>query len=80
VRVQVARRDGTAEVVVEDGGPGMAADDVAHAFRRFGRGRSETGGSGLGLALCREIVAAHGGSIDLASGPGRGTRVVVRLP
>jgi two-component system phosphate regulon sensor histidine kinase PhoR len=53
---------------------------VAHAFRRFHRGRGAAGGAGLGLALCREIVTVHGGQIDLTSEVGRGTRVVVRLP
>jgi signal transduction histidine kinase len=80
VRVVVSRHDGVAEVVVEDRGPGMSRDDLANAFQRFTRGRGATGGSGLGLALCREIVAAHGGRIDLASEIGRGTRVVVELP
>jgi signal transduction histidine kinase len=81
VRVAVARRDGVAAVVVEDRGPGMSAEDQDNAFRRFARGRGTTGGgSGLGLALCREIVAAHGGRIHLASELGRGTRVEVELP
>jgi signal transduction histidine kinase len=80
VRVAVSRHNGAAEVVVEDRGPGMSRDDMANAFQRFTRGRGATGGSGLGLALCREIVAAHGGRIDLASEVGRGTRVVVELP
>jgi signal transduction histidine kinase len=80
VRVVVARSNGAAEVVVEDRGPGMSPEDRDNAFQRFTRGRGSTGGSGLGLALCREIVAAHGGRIDLASEPGRGTRVVVELP
>jgi signal transduction histidine kinase len=80
VHIAVSRHDGVAEVVVEDRGPGMSQDDLASAFQRFARGRGASGGSGLGLALCREIVAAHGGRIDLASAIGRGTRVVVELP
>ena len=80
VRVAVSRHDGIAEVVVEDRGQGMSHDDLAKAFQRFTRGRGATGGTGLGLALCHEIVAAHGGRIDLASEMGRGTRVVVELP
>jgi signal transduction histidine kinase len=80
VRVAVARRDGVAAVVVEDRGPGMSAEDRDSAFQRFTRGRGSTGGSGLGLALCREIVAAHGGRIHLESQLGRGTRVEVELP
>jgi signal transduction histidine kinase len=80
VRIAVSRHNGTAEIVVEDRGPGMSKEDMADAFQRFARGRAATGGSGLGLALCREIVVAHGGRIDLASEVGRGTRVIVELP
>ena len=58
----------------------MTPDELANAFQRFARGRASTGGSGLGLALCHEIIAAHGGRIDLSSEPGRGTRVTVELP
>ena len=80
VRVAVSRRNGVAAVVVEDRGPGMSPNDLEHAFQRFARGRTGTGGAGLGLALCHEIVAAHAGRIDLTSELGRGTRVVVELP
>jgi two-component system OmpR family sensor kinase len=80
VRVAVSRRNGVASDVVEDRGPGMSPDDLEHAFQRFARGRTGTGGAGLGLALCHEIVAAHSGRIDLTSELGRGTRVVVELP
>ncbi len=58
----------------------MSPDDLEHAFQRFARGRTGTGGAGLGLALCHEIVAARAGRIDLTSELGRGTRVVVELP
>jgi signal transduction histidine kinase len=80
VLVAVGRQSGVAELVVQDHGPGMTPDELANAFQRFARGRASTGGSGLGLALCREIVAAHGGRIELTSEPGRGTRVTVELP
>ena len=80
VLVGVGRRNGVAEIVVQDSGPGMTPDELASAFQRFARGRASTGGSGLGLALCREIVAAHGGRIDLVSEPGRGTRITVEIP
>ena len=80
VLVGVGRHNGVAEIVVQDSGPGMTPDELASAFQRFARGRASSGGSGLGLALCREIVAAHGGRIDLVSEPGRGTRVTVEIP
>lgn len=65
---------------VRDQGPGIASVDLAHVFERFHRARRSGAGSGLGLALCREIVAAHRGTIALESTPERGTTVVVRLP
>lgn len=66
---------------VHDDGPGFPADLVDHAFERFARGdvsRHREGGAGLGLALVRAIVTAHGGSVRLTSRPGD-TRIDVRL-
>jgi signal transduction histidine kinase len=58
----------------------MAADVAARAFEPFFTTRAESGGSGLGLAVCRDLVGGLGGSIDLDSAPGVGTRVRVALP
>jgi len=86
VRVAV-RRDRTTDTAVaevSDDGPGMSADQAAHAFDRFYRadpGRSrDRGGSGLGLAIVQAIAAAHGGRATLDTAPGRGTTVRVELP
>lgn len=72
-----------AEVVVRDGGEGIAAEDLPHVFDRFYRGRSAersaTDGSGLGLPIARSIVERHGGTISIGSGEG-GTAVRIRLP
>lgn len=68
--------------MVHDDGPGFPPDLAEHAFERFTRGdraRHRAGGAGLGLALVAAIVAAHGGSVDLASEPGD-TTFTVRLP
>lgn len=76
--------DGAAVGAVEDNGIGIAADDVPHVFDRFyraDRARSrELGGAGLGLAIARWIVEAHGGTIAVASEVERGSRFEVRLP
>lgn len=69
---------------VEDDGPGIAAADRERVFGRFvrldaNRSRRE-GGAGLGLAIVREIVAAHQGSVAITDRPGSGTRVTVQLP
>jgi two-component system sensor histidine kinase BaeS len=69
---------------VEDHGAGIAPEDLPHVFTPFFRAdpsRSRrTGGFGLGLSLARSIAEAHGGRLELASEPGRGTRAVLVLP
>lgn len=66
---------------VHDDGPGFDPDLAPHAFERFTRGdaaRNRAGGAGLGLSMVHAIVAAHGGTVDLASVPGD-TTLTVRL-
>jgi len=76
--------DAGLEIVVRDGGPGIAADDVPQLFQRFYRGRAaregNVAGTGLGLAISRDIVRAHGGDILVDSAPGQGATFIVRLP
>ncbi len=76
--------DGCAELWVRDTGAGIAAEHLGRIFDRFyradkARSRAE-GGAGLGLSICRWIAEAHGGSIAVASAPGRGSTFTVRLP
>jgi two-component system sensor histidine kinase BaeS len=70
-------------IVVEDSGIGIPNKDLPHVFERFYRAdesRSrKTGGAGIGLALVKSIVEAHGGTVEVMSAPGRGSRFVVRL-
>lgn len=79
-----ARAGAALEIEVEDRGIGIAEEDLQHVFRPFFRAdRSRTratGGLGLGLALAKRVVAAHGGEIALTSRKGEGTRARVRLP
>jgi signal transduction histidine kinase len=83
VRVSTPEPD-TASIVVEDSGTGILAEHLPHVFERFRRGdpsRSRaTGGFGLGLSICKAIVEAYDGSIDIESADGTGTRVLVSLP
>jgi len=69
-------------VVVEDSGPGLPAGDPERLFAKFQRGRDESnaGGAGLGLAICRAVVNAHGGQISASQRPGGGARFVFTLP
>jgi signal transduction histidine kinase len=61
-----------------DTGPGMDPETLAKAFRTFYS--TKQGGSGLGLPTARKIIEAHGGTIDIESAPGRGTKVTIWLP
>lgn len=69
-------------VEVADTGPGIPADELAHVFDRLWRGARarSAGGSGIGLAVVKELVTAHGGTVTADSGPGGGTRMTLRLP
>jgi signal transduction histidine kinase len=73
-----------AEVSVQDAGEGIAPEELPYVFDRFHQVQQErefTGeGLGLGLYIAKEIVAAHGGTIDVASAPGHGATFTVRLP
>jgi signal transduction histidine kinase len=72
------------ELVIEDDGEGIAPQDLPHIFDRFYRGdpsRSRnTGGTGLGLAICKAVASRWGGTIEITSDLGAGTKVVVRFP
>jgi two-component system sensor histidine kinase CiaH len=73
-------RDG-ASVVVEDEGPGIAAEDAERVFDRFWRAPgAPEGGTGLGLAIARWVVERHGGSIVVDPSSPHGARFTVRLP
>ncbi|MDL2400934.1 sensor histidine kinase [Rhizobium mayense] len=69
-------------LIVEDDGPGLPTTDPAVLFEPFTRGRKESSiaGVGLGLALCRSIVTAHGGSIRVAARKPHGAAFEIRLP
>lgn len=82
VRVGCAIRDGDLHIEVGDEGIGVAPRDHERIFRRFERAASERNfpGLGLGLWIVREIVAAHGGHIDIHSEGGKGATFDVVLP
>jgi heavy metal sensor kinase len=84
IQVRTRLENGAAVLTVTDTGPGIAADDLQHIFERFYRADKSraraNGRSGLGLAICKAIVDAHSGSIEVSSQPGAGTTFAVRLP
>jgi signal transduction histidine kinase len=72
------------ETTVSDTGEGIRVEDIPNIFERFYRGEKSrnrgTGGAGLGLAIARGIVRAHGGDIRVESELGKGTRFIFHLP
>jgi two-component system sensor histidine kinase ChvG len=89
VRVTLRRDGGSVEILVDDDGPGIRPDAVERIFERFYTDRPEGEGfgnnSGLGLAISKQIVEAHGGTItagnrSAADGSVAGARFTVRLP
>jgi two-component system sensor histidine kinase BaeS len=80
-----APQDGQVVLRVRDTGSGIAPEDVAFVFDRFYRGdkarqRTDAGASGLGLAIAKAIVEAHGGAIAIESTAGQGTTFTIALP
>jgi signal transduction histidine kinase len=84
VRVRVARRDGSVQLVVTDTGMGIPAGEQDRLFDRFFRSSNAVGhaipGTGLGLHITKAIAEAHGGGIAVESSEGHGARIVVDLP
>lgn len=68
------------EITVRDNGPGMSEEVRRHAFDPFYSGREAGRGLGFGLSKCWRIVGEHGGEVILATSPGEGAEVSLRLP
>jgi signal transduction histidine kinase len=84
VTVRASTRNGSVDVAVADTGPGIASEHLPRVFERFyrvdpGRSRDE-GGTGIGLAIARSVVEAHGGRIWAESQPGKGSVFTFELP
>jgi len=83
IRVDVSAGPSAATIAITDRGIGIPAAERPHIFDRFYRGSGATlnrRGFGLGLAICAELVAAHGGRVLVESEPGRGSTFTIRLP
>lgn len=85
VTLQAGRDDGNVRIIVSDTGEGITAEELPFIFNRFWRGdESRThvdgAGAGLGLAIAKQLVEAHGGTIDVSSTPDTGTRFTISLP
>jgi len=84
ISVSLARNGDYLEIAVDDDGPGIPADkraDVFRPFQRLDESRNlDTAGTGLGLAVARDVARSHGGDIILSEAPAGGLRALVRLP
>ena len=82
IDVRVETTDGQARIEVQDYGPGIPPENVPRLFSRFYRAQAQGSGAGLGLGLfiSKEIVTAHGGSIDVQTAENEGATFIVHLP
>ena len=80
VEVSVGREGDFVAIRIRDHGPGVPEEELPFIKYKFYKGSSKARGSGIGLAVCDEIVNSHGGSLDIGNAAGGGCVVTVRLP
>lgn len=80
IAIQLERKGDYVVFSVRDFGPGIPEDELPFVKKKFFKGSSKERGSGIGLAVCDEIVGRHGGDLIIANAEGRGVCVTVRLP
>ncbi len=76
----IRREENDVVITIRDYGPGIPEDELPHVKYKFYKGSSKARGSGIGLAVCDEIITRHGGTLELANAPGGGCIVTIRLP
>ena len=80
IEVSAGAEDGGVRVTVRDHGPGIPAAELPHVKEKFYKGSGKARGSGIGLAVCEEIVARHGGTLTIENAPEGGVLATVCLP
>ncbi len=80
IDILLQRNGKEATIAVRDQGPGITDSELPHVFDRYWSGRTKKGGAGLGLAIAKGIVDAHGGTINVASKQGQGAEFSFTLP
>jgi signal transduction histidine kinase len=80
IEISLERNSQNAVIAVRDAGPGITDSELPHVFDRYWHGRTKKAGAGLGLAIAKGIIDAHGGRIAVASKQGAGTEFSFTLP
>ena len=80
IDVSVSEEEGSMIIRVRDFGPGIPAEELPYVKQKFYKGSSKARGSGIGLAVCDEIMRLHNGTFDIANAPGGGAVVTMTLP
>lgn len=80
IDASISNEGDTVAVRIRDFGPGIPEEELPHVKMKFYKGSTQARGSGIGLAVCEEIVTMHGGTLTLENAPGGGTLVTIRLP
>ena len=80
IDASIAKEDGSVVIRIRDYGVGIPEEELPHVKMKFYKGSSKARGSGIGLAVCEEIVTMHGGSLTLENAVGGGTLVTISIP
>ncbi|MBQ9165696.1 MAG: sensor histidine kinase [Oscillospiraceae bacterium] len=80
IRTAIARLQDMVCITIRDYGPGIPEEELPFVKKKFYKGSSKARGSGIGLAVCDEIVTRHGGRLDISNSPGGGCLVRIILP
>ena len=80
IDVSVAAENGSMVIRVRDFGPGIPVEELPYVKQKFYKGSSKARGSGIGLAVCDEIITRHGGTFDIGNAHGGGALVTITLP
>ncbi|MCI8329422.1 MAG: HAMP domain-containing histidine kinase, partial [Oscillibacter sp.] len=80
ISASIAQEGGSQVVRIRDYGPGIPAEELPFVKQKFYKGTSRARGSGIGLAVCDEIIALHGGSFAIGNADGGGAVVTIKLP
>lgn len=80
IDASIAAEGANVVVRIRDYGPGIPEEELPHVKMKFYKGSSKARGSGIGLAVCEEIVTMHGGTLELENAAGGGTLVTISVP